>query len=81
MVDAMLEWFRLRNCILPRDSEATKHRIMLKEKPPETIPETARPVETTTGAAIRAPDCAREIRAPDCAWEILTSELTHKFEL
>jgi hypothetical protein len=45
---------------------------MLIEKPPETTPETARPVEITTGAAIRAPDCAREI---------LTSELTHKFEL
>jgi hypothetical protein len=57
---------------------------MLIEKPPETTPETARPVEITTGAAIRAPDCAREIlaiRAPDCAREILTSELTHKFEL
>ncbi len=68
----MSEWFRLRNCILPRDSVATKHSIMLIEKPPETTPEIARPVEITTGAAIRA---------PDCAWEILTSELTHKFEL
>jgi len=51
---------------------ATKHRIMLKEKSPETTPETARPVEITTGAAMRA---------PDCAWEILTSEVTHSLEV
>jgi hypothetical protein len=54
---------------------------MLIEKPPETTPETARPVEITTGAAIRAPDCARERRATDCALEILTSEVTHSLEV
>ncbi len=68
----MLEWFRLRNCILARDSVATKDRIIFREKPPETTLETARPVEVTTGVAIRV---------PDCACEILTSEVAHTFEL
>ncbi len=72
MVDAMLEWFRLRYCMLARDSVATKHNIMLTEKPPETTPETAKPADITTSAAIRV---------PDCAGEILTSEVTHLLEL
>ncbi len=57
---------------MARDSVATKDRIIFREKPPETTLETARPVEVTTGVAIRV---------PDCACEILTSEVAHTFEL
>jgi hypothetical protein len=71
-VDAMLEWLILRNCILARDSVATKHIIILTEKLPEIALETAKPVEVTTGVTIRI---------FDCTCEILTSELTHRLEV
>lgn len=55
-----------------RDSAATRHNIMLTEKPPDIAFEVMSAADVATGAATSV---------PDSACEISTSEVTHSFEV